>query len=283
MPRRAQEHAGLLAFLEQLVPMIANLPTRNAIAVPLGWAAASRALVLLLHRTDDATFSLTVCNWAEGLDRHPARLDAATGGTQRAASVPMSGVAREQVEPAALCRRVARRRRVAGRAAAARATAGFRAAAGLAAQLHPEQLARVILKPHKVRERDEAVVRVTHRADRARPGRRRVEEAGRHEAARVLELGRREVVPVPVARRERRCARVRAAPRLPTDRAPLALLARSPRALPRACSSPLSALPVAWVIINMVPFGMALGYAYLPHNKNVHGLLVSLSWTVYAM
>ena len=28
---------------------------------------------------------------------------------------------------------------------------------------------------------------------------------------------------------------------------------------------------------------MALGYAYLPHNKNVHGLLVSLSWTVYAM
>jgi len=32
-----------------------------------------------------------------------------------------------------------------------------------------------------------------------------------------------------------------------------------------------------------VPFGMVLDYAYLPHNKNVHGLLVSLSWTVYAM
>ena len=45
----------------------------------------------------------------------------------------------------------------------------------------------------------------------------------------------------------------------------------------------LANISVAWVIINMVPFGMALGYAYLPHNKNVHGLLVSLSWTVYAM
>ena len=45
----------------------------------------------------------------------------------------------------------------------------------------------------------------------------------------------------------------------------------------------LANISVAWVIINMVPFGMALGYAYLPHNKNVHGLLVSLSWTAYAM
>ena len=45
----------------------------------------------------------------------------------------------------------------------------------------------------------------------------------------------------------------------------------------------LANISVAWVIINIVPFGMALGYAYLPHNKNVHGLLVSLSWTIYAM
>lgn len=45
----------------------------------------------------------------------------------------------------------------------------------------------------------------------------------------------------------------------------------------------LANISVAWVIINMIPFGMALGYAYLPHNKNVHGLLVSLSWTAYAM
>ena len=45
----------------------------------------------------------------------------------------------------------------------------------------------------------------------------------------------------------------------------------------------LANISVAWVIINMVPFGMALGYAYLPHNKSVHGLLVSLSWTFYAM
>jgi len=45
----------------------------------------------------------------------------------------------------------------------------------------------------------------------------------------------------------------------------------------------LANISVAWVIINMVPFGMALGYAYLPHNKHVHGLLVSLSWTFYAM
>jgi len=45
----------------------------------------------------------------------------------------------------------------------------------------------------------------------------------------------------------------------------------------------LANISVAWVIINMVPFGMALGYAYLPHSKNVHGLLVSLSWTFYAM
>ena len=45
----------------------------------------------------------------------------------------------------------------------------------------------------------------------------------------------------------------------------------------------LANISVAWVLINMVPFGMALGYAYLPHNKNVHGLLVSLSWTGYAM
>jgi len=45
----------------------------------------------------------------------------------------------------------------------------------------------------------------------------------------------------------------------------------------------LANISVAWVIINMVPFGMALGYAYLPHDKNVHALLVSLSWTAYAM
>ena len=74
----------------------------------------------------------------------------------------------------------------------------------------------------------------------------------------------------------------------------------------------LANISVAWVLINMVPFGMALGYAYLPHNKNVrslhpsslvyihslctplskggcscfsqvHGLLVSISWTAYAM
>ena len=45
----------------------------------------------------------------------------------------------------------------------------------------------------------------------------------------------------------------------------------------------LANISVAWVLINMVPFAMALGYAYLPHNKNVHVLLVSLSWTIYAM
>ena len=67
----AQEHAGLLAFLEQLVPMIASLPVRKALAVPLAWASGSRALLLQLHRTDDANFSVTICNWAEGLDRHP--------------------------------------------------------------------------------------------------------------------------------------------------------------------------------------------------------------------
>jgi hypothetical protein len=44
----------------------------------------------------------------------------------------------------------------------------------------------------------------------------------------------------------------------------------------------LANISVAWVIINSVPFAMALGYAYLPHSKHVHGLLVSLSWAVYA-
>lgn len=45
----------------------------------------------------------------------------------------------------------------------------------------------------------------------------------------------------------------------------------------------LANVSVAWVVINMVPFGMALGYAYLPHQRRVHGLLVSLSWTIYAI
>ena len=45
----------------------------------------------------------------------------------------------------------------------------------------------------------------------------------------------------------------------------------------------LANVSVAWVVINMVPFGMALGYAYLPHQRQVHGLLVSLSWSVYAL
>mmetsp|Transcript_2133 Transcript_2133/g.5859 ORF Transcript_2133/g.5859 Transcript_2133/m.5859 type:complete len:202 (+) Transcript_2133:2981-3586(+) len=35
----------------------------------------------------------------------------------------------------------------------------------------------------------------------------------------------------------------------------------------------LANVSVAWVVINMVPFGMALGYAYLPHQRTVrrHG------------
>jgi hypothetical protein len=28
---------------------------------------------------------------------------------------------------------------------------------------------------------------------------------------------------------------------------------------------------------------MSLGYAYLPHNKNIHSMLVRLCWTGYAM
>jgi hypothetical protein len=28
-------------------------------------------------------------------------------------------------------------------------------------------------------------------------------------------------------------------------------------------------IEIAWVVINMVPFGMALGYAYLPHTRTV--------------
>jgi len=44
----------------------------------------------------------------------------------------------------------------------------------------------------------------------------------------------------------------------------------------------LANVSVAWVVINMVPFGMALGYAYLPHQRTMHILLVSVSWTVYA-
>jgi hypothetical protein len=45
----------------------------------------------------------------------------------------------------------------------------------------------------------------------------------------------------------------------------------------------LANISVAWVIINMVPFGMALGYAYLPHSKHSHVMLVTMTWTGYAM
>ena len=74
-------------------------------------------------------------------------------------------------------------------------------------------------------------------------------------------------------------------PRPPASCTPAPLHPLAPPCTPscRWDNTVLANISVAWVIINMVPFGMALGYAYLPHNKNVHGLLVSLSWTVYAM
>jgi hypothetical protein len=93
--------------------------------------------------------------------------------------------------------------------------------------------------------------------------------AGGLPAAHALARGR---TPGAIAGWQRRPSR---APR--PWKAPARCAPPSARVLARARGA------VAWVIINMVPFGMALGYAYLPHNKNVHGLLVSLSWTAYAM
>ena len=38
-----------------------------------------------------------MCNWGPGIDRHPARLHAATGGAQRTPAVDLRGVARERL------------------------------------------------------------------------------------------------------------------------------------------------------------------------------------------
>ena len=91
------EHAGLLQYLEQLVPMVNSLPIGGELVVPAAWDVNSMAFVLVLHRTDEGSFNVAVCNWGQGIDRHPAKLNPATGGVQRTPAVDLRGVARERL------------------------------------------------------------------------------------------------------------------------------------------------------------------------------------------
>ena len=91
------EHVALLSFLEHLVPKIETLAVHKVLTIPLAWSAHARALLLVLHRTSEALFSVTVCNCGDGADRHPSRLDGASGGVERATSLPLLDVRMEQV------------------------------------------------------------------------------------------------------------------------------------------------------------------------------------------
>ena len=90
-------HGALLAYLEQVVLMVAAVGVGSALAVPMAWDTDESAFVLVLHRTDEGAFSVALCNWGPGIERHPARLHAATGGVQRTPAMDMRGVARERL------------------------------------------------------------------------------------------------------------------------------------------------------------------------------------------
>ena len=93
----AAEHAGLLAYLEQLVPMVQAVRTGGELVVPAAWERDGPAFLLICHRYDEGHFNVAVCNWGPGIDRHPARLHPATGGTQRTPSLDLKGVERERL------------------------------------------------------------------------------------------------------------------------------------------------------------------------------------------
>ena len=92
-----QEHAGLLAYLEQLLPMVTQLPVHGELVVPAAWDRDGAAFLLVLHRSDEGSFNVAVCNWGPGIDRHPVRLHASTGGAQRTPCLDLRGVPRERL------------------------------------------------------------------------------------------------------------------------------------------------------------------------------------------
>lgn len=102
--REGGEHAALLSLLEQLVPMVSSLGVHKSVAVPLAWGAGGGALVLVLHRTDDAYFSVSVCNCGEGVDRHPCRHPSWVRGRRIRENVSMN----EGEEKVGWCRRKGR-------------------------------------------------------------------------------------------------------------------------------------------------------------------------------
>ena len=48
-------------------------------------------------REDEGSFNVAVCNWGPGIDRHPARLHAATGSAQRTPAIDLRCVPRERI------------------------------------------------------------------------------------------------------------------------------------------------------------------------------------------
>lgn len=72
LQRPSGEHEGLLAYLEQLVPMVHALPVGGELVVPAAWdepppprGTGGMAFVLVLHRADEGSFNVAVCNWGQ--------------------------------------------------------------------------------------------------------------------------------------------------------------------------------------------------------------------------
>ena len=57
----------------------------------------SRRYLLIISQFHPLLIDVALCNWVQGIDRHPARLHAATGGVQRTPAVDLRAVPRERL------------------------------------------------------------------------------------------------------------------------------------------------------------------------------------------
>ena len=108
--RSRREHAGLLEFLTQVVPMVSEVGVGCVLVLPAAFALprddGSRmydeaAFLLVLRRDTERLCSLTVCNTGAGLEWHPSRIDAADGSALRNATLRLSEVPRDRLTDSA--------------------------------------------------------------------------------------------------------------------------------------------------------------------------------------
>ena len=71
--RPGAAEAGLLALLEQLVPIARDLKTDGVLIVPALCSPRDCPFLLVLHRTSEGFYSVTVCATGGGTRRHPWR------------------------------------------------------------------------------------------------------------------------------------------------------------------------------------------------------------------